>query len=34
MVQLSESQLHYAAVTKLLAHKFQMLKTVATEGAK
>lgn len=34
MVQLSESQLHYAAVTKLLAHKFQMLKTVATEGEK
>lgn len=34
MVQLSESQLHYAAVTKLLAHKLQMFKTVATEGAK
>ncbi|MEI6503336.1 MAG: flagellar basal body rod protein FlgB [Armatimonadota bacterium] len=34
MVQLSESQVHYAAVTKLLAHKLQMLRSVATEGGK
>jgi flagellar basal-body rod protein FlgB len=33
MVNLSESQLQYAALTKLLAHKYQMLKSVATEGA-
>ena len=34
MATLAESQLHYAALTRLLARKLTMLKSVATEGNK
>lgn len=34
MVRLAESSLHYHALIKLLSHKLQMLRTVATEGGK
>jgi flagellar basal-body rod protein FlgB len=34
MVRLSESELHYSALIKLLSRKLTMLKSVATEGNK
>jgi flagellar basal-body rod protein FlgB len=34
MVTLAESQLHAAALVKLLAHKLRMIRSVATEGGK
>ncbi len=34
VVRLAESELHYSALIKLLARKFSLLKSVATEGNK